>query len=829
MKLLKQLTYITILLSTIGCLAQKDNNTPTISLIGIVTDQETNQPLEYATIVLKNVNTQKLTGGITNQKGSFNISAPKGVYDITIEFLGFKSIHFKNKELSNNTDLGIIALVTDAGNLDEIEIIAEKTEVELKLDKRIYNVGKDMTVKGGSASDVLDNVPSVTVEDDGTVALRGNTNVKILIDGKPSGLVGLSSTDALKQLPADAIKKIEVITSPSARYQAEGTGGILNIILRKSKIQGFNGSLTTSIGIPENYGVSTNLNYRTKKFNFFTNSGFNYRTPPGNAYTETNFLDITAPNEEKFSFEDRTMNRLSRSFNTNIGTEYYITDKATLTAAIFYRTSNSDDVTSNLNTFFDINSTLQREATRIQNEDEKDNSTSYSLNYVQKFKESGQKLTFDFQYENSKEDGFSVIKDQEFFPSSSLEVELNTVKEKQHRYLIQTDYVHPIGENAQFEAGYRGSFRTFDTDLVVEKDTLGINDFYLDTNTSNRLIFKENISAAYVQYGNKINKKFSYLLGLRTEHTSIEIDLRSNNQIINKEYTNLFPTVNLGYEVNENENITLGYNRRLRRPRSWFMNPFISRSSDVNIFQGNPNLDPMYSNSFDLGYLKKWDKLTLNPSIYFQRNEQPFQFISFSNGNLNSDDVLITYRTPINLDYNNRYGLEFTANYTPLKKWRINGNFNIFKSITRGSYENVFEDDSNNLITETIQFDNDNYSWFARLSNTVTLPYKISWQTRLSYRGPSENAQSKRKGIFSTNVSLSKDILKDKATLILNVSDVFNSRKRKSDTNTDLIDSYSEFQWRERQVRLTFTYRMNQKKKRGRTQRDNNGGEEGGF
>jgi len=829
MKFFLNLSVVFFLLTTTTSFSQKKTNFNSLHISGKIVDLESNQPLEYATIVLKNISTEQITGGVSTKNGTFKIKAKKGTYDITIEFLGFKPKHFNKRKISAKTNLGTIVLTEDTNSLDEVEIIAEKSTVEIRLDKKIYNVGKDMTVKGGSVADVLDNVPSVTVDDDGTVALRGNTNVKILIDGKPSGLVGLSSTDALKQLPAEAIKKIEVITSPSARYEAEGTGGILNIILRKSKIQGFNGSITTSAGTPENYGLSANLNYRTKKFNFFTNSGLSYRTPPGNAFTKTNFLDVTNPNEEKFSFEERTMNRLSRSFNTNVGTEYYITDKASLTAAIFYRTSNSDDVTTNLNTFFDINNTLQRKATRTQDEDEKDNNISYSLNFTQNFKKSNQKLTFDLQYENSKEDGFSVIKDQEFFPNDSLEVEQNTVKEKQDRYLIQTDYIHPLGEDAQFEVGYRGAFRTFDNNLLIEKDTLGVGNYYFDIDTSNRLIFKENVNAGYVQYGSKINEKFSYLLGLRTEHTAIEIDLKSNNQVINKEYTNLFPTVNLGYEINEKENITLGYNRRLRRPRSWFMNPFISRSSDVNIFKGNPNLDPMYSNSFDLDYLKKWDKITLNSSIYFQKNEQPFEFISFSNGDLNSDNVLITYRTPINLDYNNRYGFEFTANYTPLKKWRLNANFNIYKSSTRGVYENVFEDDSNNLITETIIFDNDNYRWFTRLSSTTTLPYKISWQTRLSYRGPSETAQSKRKGIFSTNMSLSKDILKDKGTLVLNVSDLFNSRKRKSDTNTNLIDSYSEFQWRERQVRLTFTYRINQNKKRERQQRDNNGDNDGGF
>ena len=244
-----------------------------ISITGTVVEGATNQPLEYATIILEPIDGKKVSGGVTNREGKFDITLKRGKYNITIEFLSFESIVIQNKELTKDTDLGTIKLYENAESLDEVEIIAEKSTVEFRLDKKIYNVGKDMTVKGGSASDVLDNVPSVTVDVEGNVSLRGNESVRILINGKPSGLVGLNGNDALRQLPADAIAKVEIITSPSARYQAEGTAGIINIVLRKGKAQGFNGSVTADLGTPTKVGTSASLNYRTKKFNYFTTTG----------------------------------------------------------------------------------------------------------------------------------------------------------------------------------------------------------------------------------------------------------------------------------------------------------------------------------------------------------------------------------------------------------------------------------------------------------------------------------------------------------------------------------------------------------------------------
>ncbi|MDV7188397.1 outer membrane beta-barrel family protein [Lutibacter sp. TH_r2] len=780
---------------------------------GTVIDKETKQPLEYATVVFTPLNNKQITGAITDANGIFNVEVTKGVYDISVEFISFKTKTFKNQTINSDKNLGIIPLEINAESLNEIEIIAEKSTVEIRLDKKIYNVGKDMTVKGGSASDVLDNVPSVTVDVEGNVSLRGNDNVRILVNGKPSGLVGLSGTDALRQLPADAIEKVEVITSPSARYDAEGTAGILNIVLRKGKATGFNGSISTSIGYPENYSVAANLNYRTKKFNLFTNSSYSYSNSPGNSLSEVTYLD---DNDAIESYRNEVIeyNRERNRFNTRFGIEYFLSKKSSLTASVLYRDSDSDDIAENFIDEYNIDYLLSGETLRTENETEKDKVLEYSLNYTKDFNKSGHKLTLDFQYGNTEENEYAFITDVDTYPATvENDPERTETLEKEKEVQFKGDYTLPIGENAQFEFGFNIQLDDINTDYLVESYESG--EFVNNTNYSNTLDFNQDIYAVYTQYGKKVNK-FSYLFGLRAEKTERRINLLQTNEVYNKNFTEFFPTVNLGLEFSEDQSLTLGYSRRLRRPRHWFLNPFESLTSETYIRKGNVNLDPTYTNSFDIGFLKKWNKFTLNSSIYYQHSINNIEMIQEDEWRDNSGNTItdptetssltkVIITTPVNLGTQDRYGFEFTANYNPFKWWRLSNSFNFFKSVVNGDYNNE-------------SFDSDDVTWFTRLTSRVSLPGGIDWQTRGMYRAPYESAQTKREGILSVNLAFSKDILKEKGTLSLNVSDLFNTRKRKSESYSATTYSYSEFQWRERQIKLNFTYRFNQKKQRQRSE-----------
>lgn len=794
-----------------------------VKVSGTVVDKDTKQPLEYATVTINSTTNPKgIYGGMTESNGGFSFDVPTGSYTIKIDFISFKSQEYPAREITANTNLGTIPLGIDAQQLDAVEVTAEKSTVEFKLDKKIYNVGQDMMVKGGTVSDVLDNVPSVTVDAEGNVSLRGNGSVKILIDGKPSGMIGINVADALRMLPADSVDKVEIITNPSARYDAEGGGGIINIILKKGKAQGLNGTITASTGNPETYGITGNINYRSKHFNLFTTQGYNYRENPGNSMTNTEYLMNTNPNE-RFLEERRKNERQSQGYNGTIGAELFLDKTTSWTNTLSYRKSdgsNPDNVNMN---YFDANRNNTRYVNRFNDQNNDSKNLEYSTNFIKKFKKDGHQLSVDASFSRNDDHDDSTISttDNDYVAATTtLGSQRTGNAQTQNRNLIQADYVLPIGEQSRFEAGYRGNFSKLTTDYSVEalQDGIWVND-PLYTNT---LEYKEKVNALYTQFGSKVNK-FSYLLGLRWEDSNIDINQLTTNAFKNKKYNNFFPSAFVSYELNDSSNLTLSYSKRISRPRSRSINPFSNISSTANQFIGNPDLNPSYTNSFDLGYMMKWDQVTLNSSMYFNHTKDAEQYVR-TQETISGNPVLVT--KPVNVGYEDRFGFEFNVGYNPYKWWKLNSNFNFYRNETRGDYSYT------NLENETFtqNFNNTAYSWFTRVSSKVTLPYKIDWQTNATYNGAEKNAQGRSKGIISANMALSKDVLKDKATIALNASDLFNSRKRKMETNLPTQNSYSEMQWRQRQITLSFTYRFNKPKtereKQTRKETDSNGGDD---
>jgi outer membrane receptor for ferrienterochelin and colicins len=768
-----------------------------IKVTGTVVEKTTRQPLEYATITFfRGKDPKPAAGGITNNKGEFDIDVTPGTYNVKVEFISFLPTDITSKQITGNSDLGTILLAEDATQLNEVVVRSEKTTVEIKLDKKVYNVGNDLLVKGGTISDVLDNIPSVSVDSDGTVALRGNDNVRILIDGRPSNAINIS--EALRTIPADAIDKVEVITNPSARYDSEGGGGILNIILKKGKNQGINGTLIGNAGDPETYGLSGNINYKTNEFNLFTTTAYNYRTNPGNGQVNTEYLndDNTTRN---FIDEDRHNERMNKGFNSNFGMDWYLSKSAIWTNSIsirHYKGSNPETTTYD---YFDVNHDYVSTSSRFNDQHSKSSDFEYSTNFVQNFKKEGHKLTVDGAFSQDHDTDDSAINSNEALTAND---------QKQGRNTIKADYVLPLAKDSQFEAGYKGDFNTLLTDYRV--DTLDVSNgtYNPDLRYTNTLDYREKINAFYTQYGTKF-KKFSVLLGLRWEASDIDINQLATADFNNKKYNNFFPSAFFTYELSDKASTSLSYSRRISRPRGRQINPFSSYSSNINIFRGNPDLDPAFTDAVDLGYLKRWSKLTLSTSMYLNRTTDAFQFVRQESGDVvlvDGQETPVIITTPINLATEYRFGFEFTLNYTPYKWWKLNGNFNFFRNETQGDY--TYTDFQENDVTQN--FDNIAYSWFARLTSKVTLPYKIEWQTNMNYNAPQDNAQGKTHGQFGANLGFSKDFFKDKTTLTLNIQDVFNSRKRIVDTYLPgTLNSYSEMQWRTRQVMLSFTYRFN--------------------
>ena len=810
---------LTLLLVCITCsvFAQRPNNSLNITKIkisGNIADSETAEPLEYATISLVNERfPNRIQGGITDRNGNFDIEIFPGKYNITLEYIGFQKVTLKDRIIRETSPLGDFKLNINSESLNEVELVGERTEVEIRLDKRVYNVGKDITVRGGSVTDVMDNIPSVSVDVEGNISLRGNDNVRILVNGKPSGLVGLSGSAALRQLPAESIEKVEVVTSPSARYEASGTAGILNIILKKDELIGFNATFIANGGIPEYLGGTATLNWRTKKLNIFSTTTYRDQKSLGGGVFNSEYFKGNLPSS--FANETRDYDRIRKNYFINLGVEYYINDKTSLTVSGFVRDSNN---TSDSNTEIDdlnANGDVLSSVDRLQEEAEEDNSSQFTANFTKKFNDDGHELVAEIQLQKSAEDEFADISNSDS-PS-----ETAGTLESQTRNLFQLDYVRPIDKNTQFEFGYRGDFSSQENDYEIATQENGR--FIIDTNLSNVLLFEQNINALYTQYGKKINK-FSYLLGLRMENTNIIIDQKTTSDFKEKKYTNFFPTVNLSYEFSEEENITLGFSRRIRRPRSWSLNPFPSRSSVTFFRQGNPDLDPSYSSTFDFGYLKRWEKFTLNGSVYYQKATQVITRITEATGEVVrvSEDPIIEIpslrATSINLAENNRLGTEFTLTYTPSRKFRLSGNFNIFNSETIGTYNKQV-------------FDAEIVSWFARINGNITLPKGWTAQLRGFYRGPNATAQSKSKGFFVLSGAINKDVLNKKGTLSFNASDLLNSRFYRNTTTTELFTNYSEFQWRRPSYVMTFTYKINERKNQRRKGGQNygDGGDEVEF
>ena len=785
-----------------------------LKITGKVIEKTSRQPLEYATITLRLPNNPKaVSGGITNAKGEFSVDINPGIYDITVEFISFKPTEIKGRNIESNTNIGTIPLNEDAAQLSEVVVRAEKTTVEIKLDKKVFNVGNDLMVKGGTVSDVLSNIPSVSVDVEGNVSLRGNENVKILIDGKPSNAINI--TEALRIIPADAIDKVEVITNPSARYDAEGGGGILNIVLKKGKNQGLNGTFIGTGGIPDNNGLSGTVNYKTKNISLFTTQGYSFRSNPGNMTNETTYLN-TDNSIRNYIVEPRDNKRYDKGYNGNFGIELAIDKNTSWTNTINYRKSNGDHTDYVLQNYYTGTHAFDYTINRINQEDNYSNNLEYTTNFTKNFKKQGHKFSIDGSV-SSNDDNTTAVVTATRASSNPFSIDNTINNQKQNRVLVQSDYVLPLGKGSQFEAGYRGNFSKLSTDYQVK------NDGVINPNFTNVLDYIEKVNAFYTQYGFKQNK-VSVLLGMRYEDSNIEINQLATNSFNTKKYGNFFPSAFFTYEISDKSSASISYSKRIERPRGRMINPFSNLSSNINIFVGNPDLNPSMTDALDFGYIKRWSKLTLSTSLYYNKTTDVFQFARRESGNfINGTPVIIM--SPINIATEFRTGFEFTLNYSPYKWWKLNSNFNFFQSDTKGDF--VYTNFNNVVVTQN--FDKVASSWFSRLSSKITLPNKIDWQTNLMYMGPQNNAQGRVLGNFSANLAFSKDVLKDKATIALNINDVFNGRKRIMETYLPgVLSSKAEMQWRVRQVTLSFTYRFNKTKNEREKQpkrMNDNGGE----
>ena len=785
---------------------------------GQILDADTESPLEFATItVFSKRDSSMVTGGISDEKGNFQIDTKKGGYYAKFEFIGYQSRLIENIQFDKNNvaNLGVVALLTDAETLNEIEVRAEKSVMQISLDKKVFNVGKDLANQGGSADMILDNVPSVAVDIEGGVTLRGSGNVRILINGRPSGAVKDGNANGLRSIPASLIDRVEVITNPSARYEAEGMAGIINIVLRKEEGKGLNGSFDVSVGHPRELGTAINMNYRKKNFNWFTNIGVRYRKGPGKGFNYSEFYNRdTNDIIESTDIVDlrRDMERGGLSGNFRFGADYYFNPKNTLTTAFNYRISDENNITDLVYKDYlneAIPSNLELKTERRDDEIEEEKELEYALTYKRLFEGKGHELTADVRYDEEVEDEASDFVEQYFDKNDHQTDDPDSLQRSQNResnsrFSIQLDYIKPFSKDSKFELGYRSSFRNIDNDFLVEEQNDISKDWEPLPDFNNHFIYTENIHSLYTQYGNKMGK-FSYQIGLRVEYSDVTTELAANSQIQNdsinhREYVNPFPSVFLSYDLANNNAIQVSYSRRIRRPRFWDLNPFFTFSDNRNFFGGNPNLNPEFTDSYEIGHIKYWDKGSLSSAIYYRHTTDVITRIRRS-----VEDNKTAMR-PENLATRNSFGFEFTYSFNPYKWWRVNGDLNFYRSITEGT---VIVD------SETINLSADAFSWNGRITSKMTIWNDLDFQLSGNYRAPRETTQGKANAMYHFDLGFSKDVLKKNGTLTLSVRDVLNSRRRRYTTGDEDFFTRGDFQWRFRQITLSLNYRINQKKKRG--------------
>ena len=780
---------------------------------GILIDAPTQLPLEFATVALFNVADSTVAGGaLTGADGVFEIETKPGRYYLRLEFLAYKVRFIENIVVRKDNpvvDLGTIELEPDANILDEVVVRAEKSQVQMSLDKRVFNVGKDLANRGGTAADVLDNVPSVNVDVEGNVSLRGSSGVRILVDGRPSGLVGISNTNGLRQLPANMIDRIEVITNPSARYEAEGMAGIINIVLKKNQQAGFNGAIDLTVGQPDEYGVSFNLNYRKKNFNFFSSYGLRYRKGPGSG---TQYQEFYTGDTTLITQTTRKHERGGWSNSLRFGADYFFNPQNSLTTAFSWRYSNEDNFGELVyRDFFNSINNPTGTVRRTDDEIEKEPNMEYSLAYKKTFVREGHELVADIRFQDNSEQENSDFRERFYAADGALSGEPDFIqrsfnKEGERNLILQLDYVHPFSKDGKFELGYRGGLRDIRNDFQVEELR---NDIWSTLpGLTNELLYDENIHAAYAILGNKI-KRFSWQGGLRMEVSDVKTELLRTQEVNDRPiYANLFPSAHIGYELPNQHAVQISYSRRIRRPRFRDLNPFFTYSDARNFRSGNPNLNPEFTDAYELSHLKHWEKGSFTSSLYFRHTDGVIERIRQQL----SDTSSVTL--PVNLATQNDYGLEFTGSYEPFEFWKINGNLNFYRSITEGTYEGQ-------------DFNADTYTWSGRMSSRLTLWKKLDVQTTFNYRAPRKTTQGSSKAMYHADLAASMDILKSKGTLTLSLRDVFNTRRWRYITEGADFYTNGDFQWRARQVSLTFSYRINRQKERGAREREEGGGDGG--
>jgi outer membrane receptor protein involved in Fe transport len=781
---------------------------------------ENNRPLEYSTVAILNPNDSSIVSGTITNQGGFAVldGIPWGNYLLRITYIGYEPIYLSDLSVSSDNPIanaGKQQIQTTANQLEGVVISAQREMIENNLDKRVFNVDKSILTEGLTGVDVLENIPSVTVDLDGNVSLRGSQSITILINGRPTDLT-------MDEIPANTIESIEVVTNPSARYEPNGTSGIINIVLKKDRKLGLKASLSLGAGLSNKkndiyfgkYDASLNLNFRYDKVNFFLN--YNYRSfsfnTEGEMERENIFGNLTTVLNQRL-----TMSSVGTPQGVRGGFDYFINQYNTLSVEGGYRYRsnqwNMDMEYISQNASHDTISFYEQQSITPPLGS---NNWDAAVNYTRTSKVKGQELTIDLSTSQWNNENQNNVVKQYYFPSSYFYYQQSNTTSKSNRITAKLDFVTPIGNGGRLETGYkfnwnnsRNNYRLFsgsDENALAEDSSRNDISKYIET-----------VNAVYLVYSNSVKTKFKYQLGLRAELANISSQLRSDPELFSpKPYFDLFPTLHLRYDFNQIHSLQLGYSIRIRRPGGRELNPFLDDADKLNLNQGNRKLKPEYTHSIDLGYLAVFKKTSLSANIFYR-----YKYDIISRYTILMNDST-TYTTYENLDNSHSYGLELSYQQDIFKFWKLNLNTSLYQTLINA--DTMYDPSLSNDV-----------SWQLRLNNIFNLPKDFQVQLSANYRSPiltlnsrgfesGGAGQGRMSAIWGVDIGIRKSFFKKSLTVSLRASDIFYTRNARIESyGHTSYSSYNSimYQFRDsRQLWLTVTYSLVNFKAKQRQQRD---------
>lgn len=789
---MKNISLLFIFLFSLSIFANNSTELPINgSISGKVIDANTKETIAYASVVIKNAKDELISGVITDEEGNFIVKKlTEGQYILEVQYMGFKTYtkKFAISKSNPTIHLGTILFEEDAESMDEIVVQGEVSTIQQKVDRKIINVGKDLVSAGATASEIMNNISSVSVDNDGNISLRGNQNVRVLVDGKPTNI---DPAQLLKQIPSSSIKSVELITNPSAKYNPEGMSGMINIVLKKNTNLGFNGSLNTGITFGEDpkYNGSINMNYKTGKVNFFVNYGYNAGIRNRHGYV--NRFDTNS--ESNFIFNSKNKSHLIKT-----GFDIYLNKKNTLSIYtnqnIFngLKTSKSD-ITFLDNSLPDFNQRANPE---------KDNrAQTYNLDYKLDFDKEGHNIELEVNYNinNNQEDTtFKELNN----PNDLTYNYTDDIDNDRKNTIINLDYVNPLEKDTKLELGLESRTRRTDNKRITTQFEMP-NTFYE---------YDQDIYSFYATYSKKINK-LSMQIGTRLESYTVNASL-DNTSIYKDDYITVYPSAFFTYNPTEKNQYQLSYSRRVDRPSLSQVNPIREWSTPLITSVGNPELKPQFTNSLEVNYTRKLKKGSLTTGVFY-RNITDNINRSISLDPLDPNKVILSH---INSDHNNAFGFEISSNYKFAKWWSVNTGLDVYTMKERG----VINGDNTEITNTNFNF---------RASNN----FKVNKKLRLSlfgmYRGSHQNLQYNIDKMWKIDTGLRYTILKGKGSISARVSDIFNTMHFEF-TAQNTLDQKGEFFWESQTAYIGFNYRFGNGKNKNRQRKQRNNNEKqgsGGF